>query len=150
MSRAQCESGRVLDGDCDCLSSAIVEYMPAQHRASHTVAGNHGAYPSNGALRLRVCEACADAMTACEPDWCERVGVLDPEGGFEDGNPRHVSLTPLDVGFDLRAHDTAVQLPRDAEAVRFVGRDGSPVFRRGTWETLAQALRDAGYKVVRQ
>jgi hypothetical protein len=61
-----------------------------------------------------------------------------------------MSLTPLDVGFDLRVHDMAIDLPADAEAVRFVDGAGSMVFRRGSRETLAAVLRSAGYKVVLQ
>ncbi|MEI9936688.1 MAG: hypothetical protein WDO69_05640 [Pseudomonadota bacterium] len=67
--------------------------------------------------------------------------------GFEDSNPRHMSFTPLDVGFDPRVHDMAVALPEDVEAVRFVDDEGEVRFRRGKAADLAEVLRAAGYRV---
>lgn len=32
----------------------LIEYMPVQHRVSHTAAGNDGRYPHNGAVRVYV------------------------------------------------------------------------------------------------
>lgn len=149
MSPAQCESGSVLGVACEGSASAVVEYMPAQHRPSHTAARNRGVYPHNGALRLRVCEVCADAMCECEPDWCERVATPDAaRDGFDEGHPHHVSFTPIDVGFDPRVHDTAIELPADVEAVRYTDSEGATRFARGTREALANVLRDAGYTVT--
>ena len=34
------------------VNAVLIEYMPAQHRASHAAAGNMGRYPLNGARRV--------------------------------------------------------------------------------------------------
>lgn len=50
-----------------------VEYMPEQHRTSHDAAGNRGAYPANGASRIRVSSACAAQMLEHDADWASIV-----------------------------------------------------------------------------
>ncbi|MEO7035599.1 MAG: hypothetical protein ABI548_16865 [Polyangiaceae bacterium] len=67
---------------------------------------------------------------------------------FDESNARHMSLAPIDVGFDLRAHDMPIALPADVEAVRYTDRDGRTVFARGEQAYLAVLLVEAGYQVV--
>ena len=59
---ALCESGHAIASGQRCPNAAelLIEVMPAQHRASHVTAGSRGSYPQNGALRLLVCEGCAE------------------------------------------------------------------------------------------
>ena len=56
-------------------------------------------------------------------------------------------LTALDVGFDLRLHDYAVQLP---ESFRSVGLDigGETYLIEGTRNDLITTIRAAGYVVA--
>lgn len=51
-----------------------VEWMPPQHRASHTAARNAGVYPHNGARHLQVHRDCANTMLAHDGAWCSVVG----------------------------------------------------------------------------
>ena len=53
--------------------TVLIEYMPEQHRSSHTAAGNRGVYPANGARRVRVERSCADSMIDQDGEWCEIV-----------------------------------------------------------------------------
>jgi len=48
--------------------TVVVEYMPAYLRASHEAAKNHGSYPANGAVRVRVERSCADMLLEDEGD----------------------------------------------------------------------------------
>ncbi|MEI9936687.1 MAG: hypothetical protein WDO69_05635 [Pseudomonadota bacterium] len=72
-----CDSGHVLASGQRCPGEAavMIEVMPRHLRESHTEAGNSGRYPHNGALRLLVCEACAEILEESEGDWFERVGA---------------------------------------------------------------------------
>jgi len=51
--------------------TVLVEYMPEQIRASHRAARNHGSYPANGSVRVRVERSCARLLLdeAGESDW---------------------------------------------------------------------------------
>ena len=55
--------------------TVIVEYMPEYLRSSHDAAGNHGHYPSNGAIRVRVERSCANLLLAdeSEQEWARIV-----------------------------------------------------------------------------
>lgn len=68
-----CECGRITGTRCEWSGprgeTVLLEWMPEQHRASHTAAGNHGSYPANGAERLRVERSCADSINNNDPDW---------------------------------------------------------------------------------
>ena len=64
-------SGVCCDGTFGADADAVtVEYMPEWLRASHEAAGNRGAYPANGAVRIRVTPECAELMTKTDGDWC--------------------------------------------------------------------------------
>lgn len=62
-----CECGQA-GGDQPCQwagpedETEVIEWMPYYLRESHRAAGNSGAWPLNGALRLRVHCACADRI----------------------------------------------------------------------------------------
>jgi hypothetical protein len=43
--------------------------MPEHLRSSHVAARNHGVYPHNGAIRLRVERSCADRMAEYDNAW---------------------------------------------------------------------------------
>lgn len=58
---------------CDEPREVAVEWMPPHHRRSHAAAGNRGSYPSNGALRLRVSNACAESMLESDSEWTVRL-----------------------------------------------------------------------------
>ena len=62
----RCESGQATGERCAWTGLAgeteVVEWMPEHLRESHRAAGNSGAYPANGALRLRCCSACAEML----------------------------------------------------------------------------------------
>ncbi|HEX3852231.1 MAG TPA: hypothetical protein VHW01_14775 [Polyangiaceae bacterium] len=77
---ALCESGHAVASGQRCPNAAdlLIEVMPAQNRASHVTAGNCGSYPHNGALRLLVCEGCAELLEASEGEWFAR---LEREAG---------------------------------------------------------------------
>lgn len=75
--RCQCGewSGEACEWSGPVGQTVVVEFMPAQYRASHTAAGNAGAYPYNGASRIRVERACAARMIEYDADWCEIINV---------------------------------------------------------------------------
>ena len=56
-------------------------------------------------------------------------------------------LAPLDVGFDLRLHDIAVNLPADFASV---GLDvkGETYLITGTRDEMVAAIKAAGYSVA--
>ena len=58
------------------------------------------------------------------------------------------SLLPLDVGFDLRAHDMPVNLPEGVDKVAYLDEDGNEAIAAGSREEIARQLMLAGYKVV--
>ena len=68
-----CACGDVYGERCEWSGSAadtvVVEVMPAQYRASHEAAGYSGSYPSNGAIRIRVAQDCADRLIETEDGW---------------------------------------------------------------------------------
>lgn len=79
-----CECGAVSGDrhDYDLEESddvVILEWMPPQHRAAHEAAGNSGAYPHNGAIRLVTLRGCAEAIVADEGDerWAR---IVEGEG----------------------------------------------------------------------
>lgn len=57
-----------------------------------------------------------------------------------------VRLTPLDVGFDLRAMSMLCEVPEDAVSAGFE-RDGETYLVEGTREEIVGQLIDAGYKI---
>lgn len=71
----------IADGECQCgewsgvactgSAEVTVEWMPQHLRASHVAAGNLGAYPANGARRIRVSRECADAMLETNGAWVQ-------------------------------------------------------------------------------
>lgn len=62
--------------------TVLVEYMPEQYRASHTAAGNHGVYPHDGAVRVRVERSCAKLLLEdeSEQEWARIVGDSEAAG----------------------------------------------------------------------
>lgn len=72
-----CECGEWSGVACEwsgCRADTVrVEVMPGQHRSSHDAAGNHGTYPHNGAIRLRVSLDCAEHMVDCDGEWVTRL-----------------------------------------------------------------------------
>lgn len=78
--KVRCECGEWSGEAClwsgPASDTVLVEYMPAQHRASHDAAGNCGAWPYNGASRIRVERSCADLMVEHDGEW---VAILEPE-----------------------------------------------------------------------
>lgn len=72
----RCECGDWSGERCSAhtvLEHTIVEWMPEHLRAGHVAARNYGTYPHNGAVRLRVTPACADAMIKDDGEWIHRV-----------------------------------------------------------------------------
>ena len=59
-----------------------------------------------------------------------------------------VSFLPLDVGFDLRAHDMPVNLPEGAQRVAYLDNDDKEAIASGSREEIARQLTQTGYKVV--
>jgi len=59
-----------------------------------------------------------------------------------------VSFLPLDVGFDLRAHDMPVYLPEGVQEVAYLNEDGKETIASGSREEIARQLTQTGYKVV--
>lgn len=53
--------------------TVLVEWMPEEHRSSHSAAGNRGSYPHNGAQRIRVARECAKMMLVHDGAWCEEM-----------------------------------------------------------------------------
>ena len=74
---AHCQCGKWSGVRCDYSGPAAdlvtVEWMPEYLRASHVAAGNNGAYPHNGAVRLHVSSECADAICAESGEWATRL-----------------------------------------------------------------------------
>jgi hypothetical protein len=58
----------------------------------------------------------------------------------------HYSFLPIDVGFDLRLHHFAVEVPADATSVEFLGADNEAVRAEGDTETLVARMLAAGYQ----
>lgn len=76
MKSVHCECGTALGVRCEWAGpkaeTVLVEWMPEQHRDSHTKARNAGTYPHNGAYRLRVERTiCASILT--EDEWGHEV-----------------------------------------------------------------------------
>jgi len=61
-------------------------------------------------------------------------------------NPPY-SLLPLDVGFDLRAHDMPVNLPEGVQEVAYLDNDDKEAIASGSREEIYQALHRAGYEI---
>ncbi len=55
-----------------------------------------------------------------------------------------VSLLPLDVGFDLRAHNTPASLPDGVSEVAYLDQDGKEAIAAGSREEIARQLMQAG------
>lgn len=58
-----------------------------------------------------------------------------------------MSLLPLDVGFDLKAHDMAVTLPAEVGEVVHLDQDGKEAVASGSRAEIVHQLRQAGYNV---
>lgn len=69
----RCDCGDWSGEPCQWTGEAedmvIVEWMPNEHRASHTAAGNSGSFPDNGASRAAVERSCADLMVETDGEW---------------------------------------------------------------------------------
>lgn len=57
-------------------------------------------------------------------------------------------LAPIDVGFDLRAHHTLVEVPTDTTRASYAV-DGQRMVAEGTRAEIIQALRCAGYSIAK-
>jgi hypothetical protein len=68
--------------------------------------------------------------------------------GYDHHNPRHVSIAPLDVGFDPREHGMPVALPADVVLVRYARQDGEIAFATGTLDEIQATLEAAGYTIT--
>lgn len=68
-----CECGQYTGERCIWVGSpddtVVVEYMPMHYRASHKAARNVGAYPHNGAIRIRCARSCAELIVKLDSDW---------------------------------------------------------------------------------
>lgn len=53
-------------------------------------------------------------------------------------------LSPLDVGHDVRLHDTPVRLPAEFASVG-LDREGETILVEGTRDEMVTAIRSAGY-----
>lgn len=75
-----CECGKATGEYCawsgPIAETVEVEWMPAYLRASHIAAGGKGAYPYNGALRIRVEKSCAEELLRDDPEWTRRAGEV--------------------------------------------------------------------------
>ncbi len=58
-----------------------------------------------------------------------------------------VRLAPIDVGFDVRLHDMAVEVPPDATSAG-CERDGQTWLVEGTRDEVVAELVAAGYRVA--
>jgi hypothetical protein len=74
----RCECGRCTSERCEwtgeTVDTVLVEWMPVHLRARHVEALNHGAYPHNGAERLRLSPDCADRLIEADGDWAQNLG----------------------------------------------------------------------------
>lgn len=74
----RCECGQWSGTACEGTlgeDAVTVEYMPDSLRASHVAAGNHGCYPANGAVRIRVTPECATMMLDDGDEWCSVINA---------------------------------------------------------------------------
>lgn len=58
-----------------------------------------------------------------------------------------VRLAPIDVGFDVRLHDMAVEVPRDATSAGYE-RGGQTWLVEGARDEIVAELVAAGYRVA--
>lgn len=76
---AECECGEWSGVPCAWSGPAServqVEFMPEQHRESHTAGGACGTYPANGARRIWVARDCADFMIDMDLDWVRALSL---------------------------------------------------------------------------
>ena len=63
------------------------------------------------------------------------------------GTSLHLSLRPLDVGFDLRLSGHEIIIVDDYLVAAYLDHDGEPRTVRGVAGQVAHVLRDAGYTV---
>jgi len=55
------------------IAYVMVEYVPRHLRPFLSLEGGRGAYPANGAMRIRVTTACARVILEAEPEWTRLV-----------------------------------------------------------------------------
>jgi len=71
--QCQCQCGQWSGEPCSYVGPEgdmlTVEFMPEHLRATHAAAGGIGAWPANGAIRLRVERECAARMRDLDGDW---------------------------------------------------------------------------------
>ena len=58
-----------------------------------------------------------------------------------------ISLLPLDVGFDLRAHHTPVSLHDEVGEVAYLDQDDKEAVASGSRAEIARQLTQAGYSI---
>jgi hypothetical protein len=75
MNAHRCECGEVTGQPCgwrgEIDETTILEFMPECWRDSHRSARNHGTWPDNGALRLRISKKCVAALAS---EWTRDIG----------------------------------------------------------------------------
>jgi len=122
----RCDCGEWSGEPCQWSGPAadmvLVEWMPEEHRASHTAAGNSGSYPHNGAQRAAVERSCGQRMVETDGGWARIVSDdAEPAATEVDGDadsPHTLGMRDDDgctemVEFD--AHPSAEEI---AEACR--------------------------------
>ena len=72
-----CECGEATGVACAwhglMVQTVVIEWMPEDLRDTHVAANNHGRYPYNGAVRLRVAQSCAILLFEADGEWCSEV-----------------------------------------------------------------------------
>ena len=149
----RCDCGDWSGEPCQWTGEAeamvVVEWMPNEHRASHTAAGNSGSFPDNGAMRTAVERSCADLMVETDGDWAkiitEDVAAVETAATADTHHCLNMWNDDDGEGDDTVAFEDRPSAEEIAEACREWaeggdwGDDGASV--RVSW-TLADASRE--------
>ena len=140
--RCRCQCGEWSGEPCQWTGHAsdmvVVEWMPRCRRASHEAAGNAGAWPTNGSVRIAVEESCAEAMIAHDGEWCRVVSYDEADAA---------KLAAITDQNTLLCDATAEQWGRFERAASVAGHaSGHSAANDGDlWdETVADAIALAG------
>ena len=133
----KCDCGEWSGEGCQWTGEAgdmvIVEWMPDEHRASHSAAGNSGCFPDNGASRAAVGRSCADLMVETDGEWVrviteDAAAVEAAATEVEVEDPADPRLMDYHTGEDIRAAtEEEIEASREAgdTGVILLAADGS-------------------------
>ena len=115
------------------------EHAASSHGVPVLVGPDGSALGPGDTCKLRVEAATDEALTA----------LRGAGFGFDDCRPAEIRLTPLDVGFDLRAIGQQTSLPAgETLCVRYVDAHGQERTVTDRRDVVIRTLEEAGYAIA--